>query len=226
MRCLTYRAHKWNSNSAGIIYLWRKSISVQGMLQRKIKMRKPVMFVDFKVYFAIQNLGSTKYVILNMGCLENLISYGFIWNIKSQVTCCYHSISTHFCSSYGESQKLQNSLKVLIGVIDNMGNCIVHWRHVLLNISGNDKPHVEYYIHYFSLSLIKYDDPIQFKKGGLFWLTFPGKLFQQSIAWRQGSKLPDRSVSFTHQKQRNQEAGQGCEPSTPTDNFFQKATPS
>jgi hypothetical protein len=78
MRCLTYRAHKWNSNSAGIIYLWRKSISVQGMLQRKIKMRKPVMFVDFKVYFAIQNLGSTKYVILNMGCLENLISYGFI----------------------------------------------------------------------------------------------------------------------------------------------------
>lgn len=29
-------------------------------------------------------------------------------------------------SSYGESQKLQNLPKVLVGVIGNMGNCIAH----------------------------------------------------------------------------------------------------
>lgn len=61
---------------------------------------------------------------------------------------------------------------------------------MLLNISGNGKPYIEYYISYFTVSLIKYYDPYydpkQFKKGAYFGLQSKGTVAGK--AWHGGGQ--------------------------------------
>lgn len=99
------------------------------------------MFVGFKS--TIQNLGSTKYIILNMSCFENLLLIMDLFEILNLSLTLLSFQQDFFYSSYGESRKLQNLPKVSIGVIGNMGNGIANWSHALLNISGDGKPHIE-----------------------------------------------------------------------------------